>query len=104
MIEFVSLLVLGVGALLMNWVLTRTADRLAGRAHKPDGTAIDVNPLRPRIQTIRTDFAAHSNLRNANSPYHEELMESARRAISKMAFFQSRSQILHGVAAESERN
>jgi hypothetical protein len=89
----VSLFLLGVGALLVNWVLTRAADRLADCAHEPDGTAFDVSPILPRIEIVRTDFAGQSSLKNTDSPYHEELMESAREAISKMAFFQSRSQI-----------
>jgi hypothetical protein len=78
-----------VGALLVNWVLVRTADRLARRTQELDGTAFDVSPLRPRIQTVRADFAAQSSLRRQDFPYHEQLMESARQAISKMAFFQS---------------
>lgn len=103
-----SLFVLGVGALLVNWVLTRTAERLARRAHQADsladGTAFDVSPLRPRIQTVRADFAAQSGLRSTNSPYHEELIESTRAAISRMAFFRFRSHILDAVPAESEQS
>jgi hypothetical protein len=104
MIVAVALFVLGLGAYFAHWILTRTADRLARRTHAPERTAFDASRLRPRIQTVRTDFAAQSSLKSMNSPYHEELIESARAAISKMAFFRSRSQSLHGVPAESERS
>jgi hypothetical protein len=80
----------GVGALLVNWILTRAADCLARRAQGPDGIAFEAGAIRPRIQIVRTDFAAQSSLRNMPSSYHEQLMESAREAISKMEFFQSR--------------
>jgi hypothetical protein len=90
------LFVLGAGAWLVTRVLTRIADRLARRACEAhsaaDGVAIDVTPLRPRIQTVRADFAAQSSWRKQESPYHEQLMESARQAVSKMAFFQSHPQ------------
>jgi hypothetical protein len=100
----VSLIVFGVVALLISCAMMRTADRFARCAPQPDGTAFDVSPLRPRIQTVRSDFAAQSSLRNTSSPYHEELIESARQAISKMAFFQSRSQDFRALLAESERH
>ncbi len=103
MTEVVSLIGLGVVALLVNLLLTRAADRLARRADESDGSTFDVRPLHPRIQAVRTDFAAQSSLKSVNSPYHEELIESARKAISKMAFFQCRSETFASLPVGNDR-
>ena len=103
MTEVLSLIGLGAVALLVNWLSTRTADRLACRTNESDGSALDVNPLRPRIQAVRTNFVAQSSLKSINSPYHEELIESARQAISKMAYFQCRSESIASLRLNNER-
>ena len=82
-----AIFVLGVGALLVSWVLTRTSDRLARGTHQPDGRSFDVKALRPRLHIVRADFATQSSFRKQDSPYHEQLLECTRRAISRMAFF-----------------
>ena len=86
MILAAAIFVLGVGAFLI-WVLTRASARLDRGTQQSDGTGFDVNALRPRIEIVRADFAMQSTLKCQDSPYHEQLLESARRTISKMAFF-----------------
>jgi hypothetical protein len=88
----VVLIGLVAAALLVNWVCARAADRLADRISRPDGTGFDVSVVRPKIQALREDFATESHLRRQDSLSHEELIQNARRAISRMAFFQSRPQ------------
>ena len=92
MIETAIILAFVFAALLTSRGLCRAADRLARGKNQLPGTAFDASPLRPRLCSVRKDFVAELHHRAVDSPYHEELMESARHAVVRMAFFRTRAE------------
>ena len=87
----VLLFVLGVGSLLASFLLRRTADRLARGRQQKAGTAFDADPVRSRICALRKDFVAELQSRERDGAYQRALMNSAREAVVKLAFFRTRA-------------
>jgi hypothetical protein len=82
----------GLALLLLNALMQRTADRLARvRRNSPFGTAFNAPVVRPRICAVRQNYVAELEAHAHTSDYHDELLESARRAVAQLSFFRSRT-------------
>lgn len=93
MIAIELLLALFLAAGLAHWVSRRVADRFARVGSHENGTTINLHSMNQRIAKVRSDFVAESRMRTNRSAYHDELMEAARQALTKMAFFHDRISI-----------
>jgi hypothetical protein len=54
------------------------------------GTAIDVTPLKPRIEGVRRDYLA-AQQPSKGLCFHRALLELARRAVAQLAYFHDRA-------------
>jgi hypothetical protein len=96
---------LAVVAALASYLYRKHRQRRRSRLERYDpakwtGKAIDVAPLKPRIESVRRNYLA------AQQPakglcFHRALLELARRAVAQLAYFHDRASEHHAQAHTS---
>jgi hypothetical protein len=76
-----------------RWMGRRLEIWLARSEDQIEGHPFDASVVTPRISAVRRDYLTEIHAREHESEYHEELLESARRTVSRLAFFQRQDHV-----------
>jgi hypothetical protein len=91
LILFCSAVLLSIGAVaaMLVFYLSIKTERAFRRADKdaPRGKGFDIDPLSPRLRSLRADYVKEVHLRTHCTSRRRELIASARRFVAQLPYF-----------------